>query len=462
MSRSGRRSPPRHPGSRRGVRRALARVRSGLPPRPFERAKRSSACWSTDRLPSRCSGTGSGVAFVQASLRRSMSGSLDTDGRSLVEAIENADDEEAAVAAVRELPSGVCALVAGGADATKVGRVVGSAIDALTRRLLASAIDELGEPPVPWAWLALGSEARLEQALHTDQDHALAYDPGDRTVEELDPYFASLAEHVTAGLERAGIPRCDGDAMAVHPGLRRPIDGWGDAIRGWMSIRASTAASCLRSCSTSGAWTVRSTPSRSSMPWSSTAPTAYPQFVRHLTGRALERKPPTGFRKNLVVESKGEHAGRLDIKHGGVTIVGNIARVYAIAGGHPQKGTLGPAQGRRSGRPHRRGSPAGAGRGVPAPLADPPRAPGRSGRAGRGPGRFRGPGDPRPDRPARIEGGVHDRDERAGRCWRPNPTCASSRLGQTVRASHRRGSSSSAATASRRPSPTSARASPRR
>ena len=314
---------------------------SGAPPTATVRASEEVECLLIDRSAAESVlGTGSGVAFVQASLRRSVSRSLDTDGRSLVEAIENADDEEAAVAALRELPGGVCSLVAGGADATKVGRVVGSAVDALTRRLLASAIDELGEPPVPWAWLALGSEARLEQALHTDQDHALAYDPGDRTAGELDPYFAELAERVTAGLELAGIPRCDGDAMAVHPGLRRPIDAWGDAIRGWMadpgvdgSILSSIVFDFRRVDGPLDA-----EPQLHAVV--STAATAYPQFVRHLTGRALDRKPPTGFRKNLVVESKGDHAGRLDIKHGGVTIVSNIARVFAISGGRPQKGTL--------------------------------------------------------------------------------------------------------------------------
>jgi CBS domain-containing protein len=71
-----------------------------------------------------------------------------------------------------------------------------------------------------------------------------------------------------------------------------------------------------------------------------TAPRAYPQFLRHLTHRALDRKPPTGFIRNFVVESKGEHAGRLDVKHGGVAIIANIARAYAIAGGRPEKGTL--------------------------------------------------------------------------------------------------------------------------
>jgi CBS domain-containing protein len=314
---------------------------SGAPPTATVRASEEVECLLIDRSAAESVlGTGSGVAFVQASLRRSLSRSLDTDGRSFVEAIENADDVEAAVSALRELPGGVCSLVAGGADATKVGRVVSSAVDALTRRLLASAIHELGEPPVPWAWLALGSEARLEQALHTDQDHALAYDPGDRTAGELDPFFAELAERVTTGLELAGIPRCNGDAMAVHPGLRRPIDAWGDAIRGWMadpgvdgSILSSIVFDFRRVDGPLDA-----EPQLHAVV--STAATAYPQFVRHLTGRALDRKPPTGFRKNLVVESKGDHAGRLDIKHGGVTIVSNIARVFAIAGGRAQKGTL--------------------------------------------------------------------------------------------------------------------------
>jgi len=71
-----------------------------------------------------------------------------------------------------------------------------------------------------------------------------------------------------------------------------------------------------------------------------TAADRYPGFLRHLAHRALDRKPPTGFVRNFVVESKGEHAGRLDIKHGGVTIISNIARVYAIRAGRAEKSTL--------------------------------------------------------------------------------------------------------------------------
>ena len=130
----------------------------------------------------------------------------------------------------RDLPHLVATMVRANADPIDVGRVGALVVDAMTERLLALAIDDLGDPPCAWAWLALGSAARHEQALHTDQDHALVYEPVP-DAPDADPYFAALAERVTAGLEAAGIPRCVGDAMAVHPRLRRPLVGVRRAVR---------------------------------------------------------------------------------------------------------------------------------------------------------------------------------------------------------------------------------------
>jgi CBS domain-containing protein len=285
-------------------------------------------------------GTAGGISFVRSSLRRGVLQSLDRATPSPVGAIEGARDAEQAIAAARRIPDAVCDLVDDGADAVKIGQVVGASIDALTRRLLALAIDDLGEPPAPWAWMALGSEARLEQALHTDQDHALAYDPVDRTVEEVDPYFAQLAEQVTAGIEAAGIPRCKGDAMAITPGLRRSVEGWEAAFRNWMAD-AGNEGSIFSSITfdhrqVSGPLVVE--PALQAV--ISTAPARYPEFLRHVAHRALDRKPPTGFIRDFVVEGKGEHAGRLDVKHGGVTIVSNLARYFAIDAGRSEKSTL--------------------------------------------------------------------------------------------------------------------------
>ena len=74
-----------------------------------------------------------------------------------------------------QLPAIVIPLVETETDPVDIGHVIASAIDATTRRLIHVAIAELGDPPGPWAWLALGSEARHEQSLVTDQDHALVF-----------------------------------------------------------------------------------------------------------------------------------------------------------------------------------------------------------------------------------------------------------------------------------------------
>jgi CBS domain-containing protein len=239
----------------------------------------------------------------------------------------------------RELPSVVVALVDASADPVDVGRVVALLVDAMTERLIELAIEDLGEPPAPWAWLALGSAARQEQALRTDQDHALAYDAVEGATDDIDPYFAALASSVTDGLEAAGIARCPGDVMATHPSLRRSLSSWAEAMHTWMqdlSPRGSELSSLVydyrRVAGPLDAEpflddVVRDARTR-------------PGFLRALGRRALELRPPTGFLRDLVVERHGEHAGRLDVKRGGITIVGNLARVQAVSSGVTAKGTV--------------------------------------------------------------------------------------------------------------------------
>jgi CBS domain-containing protein len=254
-------------------------------------------------------------------------------------AIERARTSDEVVAAGRELPHVVLALVDASSEPVGVGRVVALVVDAMTTRLLALGIDRFGEPPVPWAWLALGSAARREQALGTDQDHALAYDAQDRPVEDVDPYFAELAEFVTAGLEGAGIPRCEGDAMAANPAMRRSVQGWIDALHAWM--RDLGASGSILSSIVYDFRRVTG-PLDPEPELEATIHEARNDlaFLRHLGRRALDHRPPTGFLRDLVVERKGEHVGRFDVKHGGITIIGNIARLEGVRAGIRAKATL--------------------------------------------------------------------------------------------------------------------------
>jgi CBS domain-containing protein len=254
----------------------------------------------------------------------------------LKSAIERARGPAEVVAAGRLLPDVVVALVASSADPVDVGRVVAIAIDAMTMQLLRLGIDRLGDPPVPWAWLALGSAARREQALATDQDHGLVHAGSDADV---DGYFAELAVYVTDALADAGIPRCEGDAMAVHPTMRGSLETWDRRLNEWMADHSPTGSQLLSivldARRVSGPLdaepvldeTVRTSRSR-------------PAFVAHLGRRALDLRPPTGFFRNLVVEHEGEHKGTLDLKHGGILIIGSLARVHALRAGATPRDTL--------------------------------------------------------------------------------------------------------------------------
>ncbi len=253
--------------------------------------------------------------------------------------IERAVDRDAVVTAARGLPAAVCALVGAGVDAVHVGHAVAVTVDALTRRLIELAVDGLGPPPAPWAWMALGSEARREQGLGTDQDHALAFDPGERPAEEIDAYFGALAEAVTAGLEACGIPRCRAGVVAAERALRRTLDEWVQAFQAWVSdpgpeaVRTTTIVFDYRRVA--GPLEVdavlddiiRTTP-RNLL------------FRRRLAHTALDLRPPTGFFRDLVVERGGAHRDTLDLKQGGVTIIVDLARSFSVGQGLTEKPTL--------------------------------------------------------------------------------------------------------------------------
>jgi len=119
-------------------------------------------------------------------------------------------------------------LLAGGLDATVIAGLVARLNDALLGRVLRWAEAEFGPPPAPYAWIAFGSEGRMEQTLLTDQDNALVH--GGTAADE--PYFAALAERANADLIMAGYPPCPGGYMARK--WHGPLDEWEARFNGWL------------------------------------------------------------------------------------------------------------------------------------------------------------------------------------------------------------------------------------
>jgi CBS domain-containing protein len=59
----------------------------------------------------------------------------------------------------------------------------------------------------------------------------------------------------------------------------------------------------------------------------------HPALLRQLARFSLSFRPPTGFLRGLVVEHSGEHRGRLDLKHGGLVPIVDLARWAGMAAG---------------------------------------------------------------------------------------------------------------------------------
>ena len=253
----------------------------------------------------------------------------------LKSAIERAPDRDAVASAIGELPDVITALVDSSADPVDVGHIIAFSIDAATRRLLELGIAEQGEPPFPWAWLALGSAARQEQAIRTDQDHAMAFE-GDP--DPADASLAPLAEFVTAGLETAGIARCNGDVMATNPALRLPLQDWVRRFDFWMNEQSPKASEQL-SIIFDFRRVAGKLEAEAALDEIMATAVNRPIFLTHLARRALDLRPPIGFVRGLIVE-RGDHPGTVDLKHGGILIVGNLARAWATRAGVTAKRTL--------------------------------------------------------------------------------------------------------------------------
>ena len=236
--------------------------------------------------------------------------------------------EEVTEAAAGLMPT-VVALHDARVAASDVAAIHAVVADALVRRLLELTVAELGAPAVPFAWLALGSVARREAAPSSDIDSALVWYGDDP---DAGPALRAIAERVVAGLERCGLPADPKGALASKPLFARSYDAWEGAARSWLENPTQEKALILVSLIVDGraVWGIHTGPP---VPEAFRDARRHPELLRLLARFALSYRPPTGFLRGLVVEDSGAHRGRLDLKHGGLIPIVDLARWAGMAAG---------------------------------------------------------------------------------------------------------------------------------
>jgi CBS domain-containing protein len=199
--------------------------------------------------------------------------------------------------------------------------------DSVTRDALAEAEHVLGEPPTPYAWLALGSHARREPSLASDQDNALVLASDDPDVVA---YGQKLAAHVVDALHTAGLRRCDGDYMAttwahsladwegilrqrfIDPRPQDVLDA--DVFLDLRPIAGDLDVSSLQSIMVGAAGSAR--------------------LLQGLAAAAVQYPSGVGALGRLRLTG-----GKVDLKKGGLAPLTMIARTYSLASGSTAVGT---------------------------------------------------------------------------------------------------------------------------
>lgn len=230
----------------------------------------------------------------------------------------------------KQLPQSIYILINEGAKAQNINNFVTAITDAILEKLIKFAIEEIGQPPVKFAFMVMGSEGRKEQTLKTDQDNAIIFeDVNGKELESVNAYFLRIGEHVCNMLDKIGYDFCQGDIMAKNPKWCQPVSVWKKYFKEWIYNANSEAllqisiffdfrfgygdiglVNELREDLFNLLGNSRG-------------------FFRYMAANTTHFRVPIGFFGNFIVESQGKFKNTFDIKAPMMLVV-DFARVYAL------------------------------------------------------------------------------------------------------------------------------------
>ncbi len=249
----------------------------------------------------------------------------------LIRDISRQSDFESLNEIVSKTPQMLAQLVGSGVDAHNIGRIITNVSDTLTRRLVQMAEDKFGAAPVPYLWLACGSQGRQEQTGVSDQDNCLILDDS-YDANEHGRYFKEFAQYVSDGLDACGYFYCPGDMMATNPRWCQPAAVWRGYFDKWIDKPDPTAQMLA-----SVMFDLRPIVGEESLfagMYQRTLEKAQKNsiFRAHMISNSLSHTPPLSFFRGFALIKKGEHKDTVDLKHNGVVPIVDLARAYALEG----------------------------------------------------------------------------------------------------------------------------------
>ena len=233
-------------------------------------------------------------------------------------------------------------MLAHGASSTQITQIITLLNDHTVCRVIELAIQDKGDPGVPFSWLCFGSEGRREQTLHTDQDNGILFEARDAAqAAEIRGRLLPLAQYINQGLAQCGFTLCKGNIMAGNPELCLSRSEW--ARRFAAFIREATPENLLASSIYFDLRVVWGNESACEQLRQSILEQVADNrlFQRMMAGNALRQRPPVGrFREFVLTRQGSDKAATLDLKVQGLTPFVDGARLLALANDISANNTL--------------------------------------------------------------------------------------------------------------------------
>jgi CBS domain-containing protein len=245
--------------------------------------------------------------------------------------------EELLVLSLR-LPSLFERMVSLGRDVEQIGRMFTLITDAFTIRLIQLAERQLGPPPMVYAWVVFGSQAREAQTARTDQDNGLILERDADKSEAA--YFAKLSELVCGGLDQLGYVYCPGEVMALNVKWRVSLSRWKRHFDRWID---EPDPKSVMHCSIF--FDIRCVYGDSKLvdelqEHASVRARENRIFRRFMAANVLTHSPPLGFFRRFVQEDDGSHSEGLNLKHRGIVPITGLVRMRALEAGIREANTF--------------------------------------------------------------------------------------------------------------------------
>jgi len=252
--------------------------------------------------------------------------------------IEQSQTAGDVVRALKQLPAQIRTLTDRGSHPEILRQLIGETFDASIRRFIDLSLDT-APAPAPFAFLSLGSNARHDMTLFSDQDNALIFaDVPDDQLAQTRRQFLRLGDDVCGRLKQAGYPYCPGGIMAANPKWCLSLSEWKAQFKKWIQQAAPQAilevnvfldlrcASGNEELVQELKTTIHSLTQKS------------PEFFMHYANNCLQYKAPLTLFGHLKGHKQGGKK-TINIKES-IKPIETFARLYALKHNLSETGTL--------------------------------------------------------------------------------------------------------------------------